>query len=263
MQDRHQNKKRYFKEQGRTTEKFVIPYIEEVKPIKEDSRILEIGCGEAGNLTPFIERNLEVVGVDLSATRIDNAKSYIHETYPDANVRLIASDIYKMGKEDIGTFDIIFLRDVIEHLPNQSDFMSHMKAFLKPEGVVFFGFPPWRMPFGGHQQICKSKILSKLPYFHILPKPIYKLILRAFGESQSMIQALDEIKDTRISINRFQRIVKSNGYVFMKKTFWLINPNYETKFGLKPRKQFKLIQSIPHLRDSLTTCMYSVIGLEK
>lgn len=262
MQDRHKNKKRYFNEQGLTTEKFVIPYIEDIKSIKEDSRILEIGCGEAGNLTPFIERNLEVVGVDLSETRINNAKNYINETYPNANVRLIDADIYKVGKEDIGTFDVIFLRDVIEHLPNQNEFMRHLKTFLKSDGVVFFGFPPWRMPFGGHQQICKSKILSKLPYFHILPKPIYTLILRVFGESKSMIQDLVEIKDTRISINRFQRIVKSNGYHFLKKTYWLINPNYETKFGLKPRKQFKLIQAIPHVRDSFTTCLYSVIKLK-
>jgi len=260
MQDRHTDRKKYFGEQGVTTEKYVVPYIEEFKPIHSNTRVLEIGCGEAGNLTPFIERDLEVVGVDLAANRIDNAKKYISAAYPKNNATLLARNIYEVSEADIGTFDIIFLRDVIEHLPGQDKFMAHLKTFMKPDGVVFFGFPPWRMPFGGHQQICKSKLLSKLPYFHLLPMPIYKSVLRLFGENDSMVKALEEIKETGISINRFLRITKENDYVFLKKTFWFINPNYKTKFGLTPRKQSKVIQSLPYLRDFFTTCLYCVIS---
>jgi SAM-dependent methyltransferase len=151
------------------------------------------------------------------------------------------------------------MRDVIEHIHNQDKFLQHLKNFLKPNGIVFFGFPPWRMPFGGHQQICKSKILSKMPYYHLFPRFLYRATLKIFGENKTTIDELLEIKETGIGINKFQKIVEKNGYQFVKKTFYLINPNYETKFGLKPRKQIGLIKIIPFFRDFLTTSVYCII----
>ena len=260
MQERHQDRKQYFKEQGITTRKFVIPYIEEVIPIIKDSRILEIGCGEGGNMTHFLEMGCEVVGVDLNTKQINNAKIYLEEAVPNANIRLLNKDIYEVSTEEIGLFDVIMLRDVIEHIPNQGKFLKHLHTFLKPNGKVFFGFPPWWMPFGGHQQVCRNKFLSKLPYYHLFPTGIYRAILKAGGESERRIDELIEIKETGISTNRFERIVEENGFQFEKKTFYLINPNYETKFGLKPRVQAAVVSAIPNLKEFVTTCCYAVIG---
>ena len=262
MQERHKDRKQYFNEQGITTSKYVIPYISEFKSITDKIRILEIGCGEGGNLIPFVEIGCEVVGVDLNSGQIGNAREFISEHYQDSKVDLLNQNIYDIGTEDIGSFDIVMLRDVIEHIPNQDKFLKHLKSFLKPDGIVFFGFPPWCMPFGGHQQICRSKLLSKTPYFHLLPVVLYKLVLKLFGETEGIINSLLEIKETGIGINRFQRIVAKNGYKFLKKTFYLINPNYEVKFGLKQRTQFKIVQAIPYFRDFLTTCLYSVIKMD-
>ncbi len=262
MQKRHLNRKQYFLEQGITTKKYVIPYIEEVQQITKDSRILEIGCGEGGNLTPFVELGCDVVGVDLNKKQIENAQQFINDAVPHSTIKLLNQNIYEISSKDIGRFDIIMLRDVIEHIPNQSKFLSHLKSFLKPNGKVFFGFPPWYMPFGGHQQICRSKLLSKLPYFHLLPTMLYKIVLSSFGERKGTIKSLIEIKETGISINRFHRIVSKNNYGYSKKTYYLINPNYEVKFDLKPRKQFGIISSIPYFRDFITTCFYCVISLD-
>lgn len=260
MQERHRNRKQYFEEQGLTTERYVIPYIKNVKELSAKSRILEVGCGEGGNLSPFIERGCEVVGVDINSRQIAKAKVFIKEKFDADNISLLDNNIYDMGPDDIGLFDIVMLRDVIEHIPGQDRFMKHLKSLLKPDGVVFFGFPPWRMPFGGHQQVCHSKVLSKLPYFHLLPMPLYKIVLKIFGESEGKINSLQEIKETGISIRRFHSIVENNDYKFLKKTFFLINPNYEVKFGLKKREQFKLIEYLPYFRDFLTTCCYCVVG---
>ncbi len=259
MQERHSNRKMYFAEQGITTKKYVIPYIEQVQKITKGTRVLEIGCGEGGNLSPFIDLECEIVGIDLSSQKLDNARLFIAEQYSNPNIELLNRNIYDVDDKDIGTFDVIFLRDVIEHIPNQNRFMEHLKLFMKPNGVIFFGFPPWTMPFGGHQQNCKSKMLSKVPYLHLLPKFLYKAVLKIFGEPEDTIEALLEIKSTGIGINRFQRIVRKNNYQFVKKDLYLINPNYEIKFGLKPRIQCKIISKIPYFRDFLTTCMYCVI----
>lgn len=262
MQERHFNRKKYFDEQGITTEKYVIPYIEECFPISKTTRVLEIGCGEGGNLMPFVKRGCETVGVDLNKGQIEKAKTFFAQSTPNAKVTLISEDIFKVGVETVGQFDLIMMRDVIEHIHNQEKFMHFLKLFLKPNGKVFFGFPPWRMPFGGHQQICASKLLSKLPWFHLLNKHIYRFILKSFGEKKHIIEELLEIKETGISINRFQRIIKTEQYQFDKKDLYFINPNYEIKFGLNPRILNKGIASIPYVRDFFTTCYYCLLSVK-
>lgn len=259
MQKRHKNRKIYFEEQGITTTQYVIPYLEEVMTIDSNTRVLEIGCGEGGNLLPFVERGCEVVGIDLNCPQIERAKQYIIEEKPGAKASLICEDIYNIDPKEIGSFDLIFMRDVIEHIHNQEKFMPFLANFITANGKIFFGFPPWRMPFGGHQQICRSGLLSKLPFYHLLPMPIYKVVLKAFGEPSKTIEDLVEIKETGISIRRFESIVSASGYKYDKKDLYFINPNYKIKFGLTPRLLPSLIKHIPYIRDFFTTCYYCVI----
>ncbi len=257
MQKRHKNKQQYFEEQGLTTQKFVVPFLSDFISINENTTVLEIGCAEAGNMKPFVDLGCKVTGVDISCPRIELAKGFYSNHKNRQNLELICEDIYKVKLTK--QFDIIIMRDVIEHIPNQEKFMGFVKQFLQPEGKFFLAFPPWQNPFGGHQQICRSRILSKLPYFHLFPQSIYTLILKTFGEKKETIKSLLEIKETGISIERFQRILKQENYTINKRVFYFINPNYETKFGLKPRKQIGLISSVPWVRNFFTTAMYYVI----
>ncbi len=55
MHERHTDRELYFREQAHTTRKHVIPFIETVMPLTPDLSVLEIGCGEGGNLLPFLE----------------------------------------------------------------------------------------------------------------------------------------------------------------------------------------------------------------
>lgn len=259
MQERHSNRKKYFNEQIETTARFVVPYIQKHKTIDASTRVLEIGCGEGGNLKPFIDLGCKCIGVDLSPNKIELGKQFFSEFSTIEKPNLIVQDIYETNPEDFGKFDIIIMRDVIEHIHNQEKFMAFVKQFLKDDGLFFLGFPPWQNPFGGHQQVCKSKILYVFPYFHLLPKFIYKGILKMFGESDKTIDGLLEIKQTGISLERFERIVKKEDYKIVTKTHYLFNPNYETKFGLKPKKQFAFLATIPYLRNFFTTAAYYLI----
>ncbi len=258
MQERHKNKEQYFIEQGLTSLKFVVPFIAGLVKLDRNTSVLEIGCAEAGNLKPFVDMGCKATGIDISCTRIELAKEFYRYHINRTNLTLICEDIYKVSPDK--KYDIIIMRDVIEHIPNQEKFMGFVKDFLKPEGIFFLAFPPWQNPFGGHQQICKGKILSKLPWFHLLPRSIYKLFLKLMGESEGTITALLEIKDTGISIERFERILKKENYRINKRVFYFVNPNYETKFGLKPRKQLKMITLIPWFRDFFTTAMYYAVS---
>ncbi len=259
MQERHINRERYFKEQSFTTKKYVIPYISEVKAITSETSVLEIGCGEGGNLLPFIEMGCKVVGVDILDNKIANGIEYYKDHPQKNNLELIAQDIYQI-KGYVGfVFDLIIMRDTIEHIPDQDRFLEHVKSFLKPEGIIFFAFPPWRMPFGGHQQICHHKWLRKLPYFHILPEFLYRRTLTLFGEAEVTIQDLIDIKNTRLSIATFHKILRNRGFKIKKQDYYMINPNYEVKFGLQPKK-LPGFMAIPFLKDFYTTAVYCVVG---
>jgi SAM-dependent methyltransferase len=257
MQERHIQRDKYFEEQAYTTEKFVIPFIKGVREIKPGFKVLEIGCGEGGNLKPFLDAGCEVTGVDILESKINNAKFFFEKHPHKNNLNLLVSDIYDAGDELYEFFDIVFMRDVLEHIHDQEKFMSLAKRFLKPNGLFFLGFPPWQNPFGGHQQMCQSRFLSHFPYLHLLPGPIYPWVLRIFNESKGLVRALVEIRQTRITIERFKKIVKKENYNVCRKSYYFINPNYEIKFGLQPRVQFHLISGIPWLRNYfITTCYY-------
>ena len=260
MHQRHRDKWQYFNEQAYTTKKYVIPYIEKHCNLTRETTILEIGCGEGGNLVPFMELGCKITGIDLSKGKIDKGIEFFADHPNRDNLTFIADNIY--NRNNMGKFDVIILRDVIEHIPDQKFFMGYFKFFFHAESVVYFGFPPWQNPFGGHQQICYSRILSKMPYFHLLPTPFYRGVLKMFGEPESRINDLLEIKETGISIERFESTYKNNGLEVLNKTLFLVNPNYEVKFKLKPRKQSKIIGSIPWLRNYFTTCAYYLLKLK-
>lgn len=248
----------YFREQAECTRKYVIPYIEQVVSISPEFRVLEIGCGEGGNIEPFLDLGCQCVGVDIDVVQLENAKKYLSSHPGFERVTFIANDINKVSSEDIGCFDLIILRDVIEHIPNQEQFMHRLKNFMHDDTIVFFGFPVWCNPFGGHHQICRNKWLSHTPWLHLLPNCLYSKVLQWGGESVSTIKALLEIKATGISLHRFERIIHKEQYKVLQHTHYLINPNYEIKFGLRPCVLPKWLQ-IPYLSDFYTTAMYYLI----
>ncbi len=253
----HADRKKYFDIQVFNAEKYVIPFIEEKFLVKPGMRVLEIGCGEAGVLKAFINKGCYGMGVELDAPRIDHAKEYLAEDVVAGKIDFISKDIYEVDaeKELGGFYDIIILKDVIEHIHEQPKLIGWMKKFLKPGGVIFFGFPPWYMPYGGHQQMCSSWI-RKIPWIHLLPKSIYGWLLK---RNKDHVESMLEIKDTGISIERFERICKEQGYGIENKTHYLINPIYEWKFGWKAKKQIGLIKAIPFVRNFFTTCVYYLI----
>jgi SAM-dependent methyltransferase len=257
MEERHRNRELYFKEQYTTLDTYILPFIEEFKPITKETQVLEIGCGYGGNLLPFLDKGCQVTGVDIREQSIEDAKRLLEIDKRD-NLTLIAADIYD-AKELEGKFDVIFMKDTLEHIPNQEKFIPLMKTFLKDDGVIFQGFPPWCNPFGGHQQMCESRFLSKLPWFHLTPRFMFKGIMKLFGEKDITIQGLlTDVYDTRISIQRFKRICRKNGLKIVKQDLYFINPNYEVKFKLKPRKVLPVF-NIPVLRDFYTTTGYYIL----
>jgi SAM-dependent methyltransferase len=256
----HGNAPLKFQHQFLVTLNYIIPYLEAKKVFREGMRVLEIGCGEGGVLKAFIERKCICTGMDLSASKIENGKTLLAEEIAAAKMELFAADIYdqQVMDEFRGKFDLIVLKDTIEHIPDQERVMAQLPVYLKEDGILFFGFPPWCMPFGGHQQTAKGK-LGKMPWMHLLPRAAYKSWLKFTGQTPEAIESLLEIHDTQISINRFERICRATGYAIADRRLYLLNPIYRYKFGRSPRKQLPFFAAVPHLRDFVTTGVYYIL----
>ncbi len=261
MQKRHTDRQQYFHEQEITTRKHVFPFIEKFRKITPGLQVLEIGCGEGGNLKPFLDAGCRVTGIDLSEHKIKLARTFFGDHPHQPNLQLMCEDIYQAESPAV-PFDLVIMRDVIEHIHDQERFMGFIKPYLHSGTLFFLAFPPWQNPFGGHQQICRNKFTGRLPWIHLLPVPAYRWILRASGESEATVENLMEVKATGISLERFERIVKKLGYRIGAKKFFLINPNYEVKFGLRPVAQAGWIAAVPGLRNLFTTSAFYLLTPE-
>lgn len=75
MQKRHTDRKMYFRDLEITSKEFYISYLSDFTELTPKSRILEVGCGEGGNLVPFAQLGCKVTGIDIAECRIKDAKA--------------------------------------------------------------------------------------------------------------------------------------------------------------------------------------------
>jgi SAM-dependent methyltransferase len=257
----HKDRGVRYRQQVANARDYLLPFLAQHLPLRQPLRVMEVGCGEGGVLAPFVETGHEVLGVDLSDYRIGLAREFQQEAVGKGQAAFLAQNVYDPAfvQEWRGKFDLILLKDTLEHVPGQERFIPHLQVFLRPGGAIFFGFPPWQMPFGGHQQTCRSRLLALLPWIHLLPRGLYGGLLRAFREPEAVVQELLELQETGISTRRFERIVAGLGWQTLARELYLINPIYAYKFGIRPRRQGRLLAALPSLRDFFTTAAWYLV----
>jgi len=163
----HSNRDQYFQLQSSNTKSNVIPFIKRKKKIEKGMKVLEIGCRDGGVLFPFLEAGCHVTGFDLDAGSVEKAKLIYEKDIQAGRADFFIKNVHDYIAENKGNlekkFDIIVLKDVIEHVYGHQEMIHGIKSILKEGGVVYFGFPPWQNPFGGHQQVLRNKFLLCCP----------------------------------------------------------------------------------------------------
>lgn len=262
MQQRHKNRHQYFNELANTAREYYIDYLKNHINISENIQVLEIGCGEGGNLLPFAEMGCVVKGIDINKTRIEQAKEYFYNLNIKANFVCQNFISAEKPQTEVERFDLILIHDVIEHIEPEFKkvFFFNLKPFLRKNGIIFFGFPAWQNPFGGHQQITNGMV-SKLPFIHLLPNIIYRWLLRRNGVSQAAIAELMSIKRAKMPIEKFEGLVKLHEFKILDRSLWFINPHYKQKFGIKPRRVWQWASHIPYFRNFYTTSAFYLLKI--
>lgn len=125
-------------------------------------RVLEVGCGDGGNLIPMAFENpgSQFLGVDSGAVAIRSGNQEI-ETLRLSNIRLEHMDIMDAGPE-LGTFDYVIAHGFYSWVPEpaRDRFMALTKATLAPQGVAYVSFNA--LPGGRIRQMFREMMLFHL-----------------------------------------------------------------------------------------------------
>ena len=229
---------RCYKEQFWYGENFLFDYIGSRNLSKE--KVLEIGCAEAGLLKFFSEKGATCSGIELSDVRFKNGVLLNQ----DNSIHLFQANICEPKSYEnklIGTYDIIVIRDVIEHIEDKEQALTNMYDILKPGGKLFMSFPPKYCAYSGHQQTISS-FFGKLPYLYILPDIIYKKYLKLISCPEKKIEYLILTKKTRVSIRKMQEMINSLGFNILNQSKWFSRPAYAFRFNFpKIKNPFSFI----------------------
>lgn len=106
-------------------------------------RVLEIGCGEGGNLIPMAVNYPEsrFVGFDLAETPIRRGAD-VAAALGLSNLRLEALDLMAARPEELGTFDYIIAHGFYAWVPEpvRDAMMALVAACLSPEGLAMISY---------------------------------------------------------------------------------------------------------------------------
>lgn len=107
----------------------------------EGKRILDVGCGEGGNVSLLAALGAQVTGIDISPGAIELAKRRAEKNGVADRVELICSPI-ETANLPAQHFDIIWGEGVLHHLLHDLDgVMKALLHSLKPDGLFVFGEP--------------------------------------------------------------------------------------------------------------------------
>lgn len=110
----------------RQCRKSIFPLLKPYLPPR--GSLLDYGCGNNGMLRCFDSARFSRVGVDLS----------IKEHRASNNIDFYPVDEFWHSKSN---FDVIILSQVLEHIPQPSEFLKALLARLNPSGVIYIGVP--------------------------------------------------------------------------------------------------------------------------
>lgn len=124
-----------------------------------NAKILDVGCFDGMITIPLLKLcpGIKYVGVDIYQRSIDTLNERLKKYgFSDRAQGVLIKDLgelhdYKIFDKEIFTegFDAALWFEVIEHVPDITDYLTKIASFVKPDGKVFIS-TPWGSFDGGH-----------------------------------------------------------------------------------------------------------------
>ncbi len=202
-----------------------------------ESRVLEIGCGAGGILLPFKIAGADVLGVDLDDKYMDKGRSLGLELKRGSVFEILGND----------KFDLIILKDVLEHLVDVKRMIKILKNHLSDFGQIYVQVPSFEaLEFLGYRsdylryfqnahlvhfsQASLNYVFSKHDLF-----PIYSDLtgFAIFGHERSNDFAEINLPAERLeSLKRIANTLNRRRRVTFKEFIWRSTPEWlKTIYG--------------------------------
>lgn len=194
-----------------------------------DKHVLEVGCGSGGILIPFLEAGAEVVGIDFDDAYMNAGRQH--------GLNLIAQSIYEFNP--LEKFNLIILKDVLEHLPNLKLVLAKLKALLDDDGHVYIQVPTFEgLEFLGYQNDF-LRYFQNAHIVHFSEASLNFIFAESgFQKMYSNINGLaifqhkvgsehypfDLLIERKLSLDRIVNILKRRRKVVVKERIWKLSP---------------------------------------
>ncbi len=244
-----ENYKYYWGYQYRLGDEIVVPYLKNLNVFKSGMNVAEIGSAEGGVLFAFAEHGSKHnLATDIAQNRLDMGAVIAKEL--ELPIEFQYHDIINQEPNEawIENFDVVILRDVIEHLDDTELALKNIKKLIKPGGYLYVTFPPYHSPFGGHQHTVENT-WGKLPYIHLLPDSIFHSLIASGREND--IGEVKRLQGIRLTASKFTVAAENAGYEVFHEDFYLLRPVFKMKFGL-PSIKLTGIKSLPLVKTLLS-----------
>ena len=245
VKDISDNDKYYWGYQFRLASEVLVEYMRNHGAFHPGDAVAEIGCAEGGVLAAFeIAGAKRALGTDIAVSRLETGRR-INEIL-GLKAHLTTHDV--IGQEPLPewqhSYDLVILRDVIEHLDHTDIALRNISRLLKPGGFLFVTFPPYHSPFGGHQHLIETS-RAKLPYIHLLPRPLFFRMIQ--GGSAINVEEVRRLRAISLTTKAFLSATQKEGYTLHHEDLYLLRPVFKMKFGLPtipltPLKSLPLVQ---------------------
>ncbi len=98
-------------------------------PFRKTDRLLEVGCGEGGNLALLEVPPANAVGVDLSRDKVSWARRHF------AVARFVCADATRLPFRE-GMFDVVLCRDVLHHVMDKPEVVGELIRVCRAFGRI-------------------------------------------------------------------------------------------------------------------------------
>jgi len=115
--------------------------------------VLDVGCAQGTLALLLAEDGVRVTAVDIRPAFLEYAKT----RYEHGEIRFLAANIFE--RPDLGTFDLVFDNQIIEHLVHPAEFLTTLASYARAGGILVVSTP-------NH-----GYFRSKLPSFRELGDP--------------------------------------------------------------------------------------------
>lgn len=104
-------------------------------------KLLDLGCGSGRIVIEAAKNGWTALGIDSSNKAVDNGRAYARKLGVSGSAEFQLGDIMKADPKKLGTFDVVCMQEVIEHIPNYHVVVDIAYRCLRPGGLLILTTP--------------------------------------------------------------------------------------------------------------------------